>query len=474
MTGGRSTAKRDRRAAWILAVALATGCMLTAPAAATATGRPRVVGGGSAAGTAWPSIVALLLADRPDARQGQFCGGTLIQRRWVLTAAHCVEDIADPRAIQVAIGNRPLSSIKTEDRRTVSQILIDPNRARGLNTHDAALLKLQNDASASSFMRLGGTGERGGQVARIAGWGETQTDPTEVLPDALQEAAVPIQPQTTCAQLVADYDASTMLCAGPLQGGVDTCQGDSGGPLALQEGLAQLQIGITSFGVGCAQPNHPGVYARVDAARPWIYSQLSPAPVAVVNARLAPDAETITVSWRDPDTGSEPPTYEVLDTSSGARQITSQPTAVFRTLAPRTYLFQVTPYNTFGRALPVSTPSTVTIPDVHLSLVGPRRLRVRAGRVAVPCRATGAGIRTVCGVTLRARLGRRHHTKIVALGSARGAVLGDRVTLRVRLSRSGRTAIRHAHGRLAVMTDLSLTTVAKGRRTLRVRTLVVS
>ena len=82
---------------------------------------------------------------------------------------------------------------------------------------------------------------------------------------------MPITTDAYCANAYSNFDASTMVCAGYPQGGVDTCQGDSGGPLFAGGRV----VGATSFGEGCARPDKPGVYARVADApiREWIRSQ---------------------------------------------------------------------------------------------------------------------------------------------------------------------------------------------------------
>jgi secreted trypsin-like serine protease len=93
--------------------------------------------------------------------------------------------------------------------------------------------------------------------------------------DTLQEAQVPVTTDGYCANAYSDFDASTMLCAGFPEGGVDTCQGDSGGPMFGRDASGALKVvGATSWGEGCARPGKPGVYARVGdtVLRDWIRS----------------------------------------------------------------------------------------------------------------------------------------------------------------------------------------------------------
>lgn len=86
--------------------------------------------------------------------------------------------------------------------------------------------------------------------------------------DMVRAARVPTVNQAKCNQEYNGGITDRMICAGYDEGGKDTCQGDSGGPLVLES--AKQLIGVVSFGNGCAQPNHAGVYVRVSAVRPWI------------------------------------------------------------------------------------------------------------------------------------------------------------------------------------------------------------
>jgi trypsin len=110
-----------------------------------------------------------------------------------------------------------------------------------------------------------------GTMESIVGWGTTSEGGDT--PDRLQEAEVPITTDAYCSDAYDDFDATSMVCAGFPEGGVDTCQGDSGGPMFGRDAAGALKVvGATSWGEGCARPGKPGVYARVadDVLREWI------------------------------------------------------------------------------------------------------------------------------------------------------------------------------------------------------------
>lgn len=104
-----------------------------------------------------------------------------------------------------------------------------------------------------------------GGACSVSGWGNTQAIGEGR--EQLRVAIVPVVGQSDCEAAYQGFTISPrMICAGYKEGGKDSCQGDSGGPLVYNGVLN----GVVSWGLGCAQPNYPGVYARVAAARDWI------------------------------------------------------------------------------------------------------------------------------------------------------------------------------------------------------------
>uniref|UniRef100_A0A8B9PSR2 Transmembrane serine protease 5 n=1 Tax=Apteryx owenii TaxID=8824 RepID=A0A8B9PSR2_APTOW len=107
----------------------------------------------------------------------------------------------------------------------------------------------------------------------VSGWGYTRPDQGHTRASTLKEALVPLIGTKRCNSscMYAGELTARMLCAGYPHGKVDACQGDSGGPLVCQDGATWRLVGIVSWGQGCGEPNHPGVYTNVAQLLPWIY-----------------------------------------------------------------------------------------------------------------------------------------------------------------------------------------------------------
>lgn len=232
----------------------------------------KVIGGTDVPNGKYKFIAALLNTNYGStAFQQQFCGGTLIDKDSVLTAAHCVYG-ASAAPLKVTVGRTVLDSNQGQ-KRSVSKIFIHPYYNPSWDeAYDAAVLKLSGPVSGIAPIKLATASqnflETPGRNATVAGWGNTnKQSPDYGEPDnyvnRMREAQVPIVSDTKAKSVYgASYFNGLMVAAGKT--GKDTCQGDSGGPMFAKPGGKFTQIGITSWGIGCGAAGYPGVYAEVN------------------------------------------------------------------------------------------------------------------------------------------------------------------------------------------------------------------
>ncbi|XP_060104352.1 transmembrane protease serine 11C-like [Heteronotia binoei] len=201
------------------------------------------------------------------------CGATLISNTWLVSAAHCFNEALEPQKWTVSFGtylNPPLMV------RFVKSIIVHEKYRYPAYEHDIAVVQLTQRVEftrAVHHVCLPDAAEVFPYKidAVVTGWGALSNDGET--PNVLQQAIVGLIDSGTCNRKEVYNGAITpgMLCAGYLEGGVDSCQGDSGGPLVTPDtrGMWYL-VGVVSWGDECGKPNKPGVYTRVTYYRDWI------------------------------------------------------------------------------------------------------------------------------------------------------------------------------------------------------------
>ncbi|KAJ8335038.1 hypothetical protein SKAU_G00406770 [Synaphobranchus kaupii] len=196
-----------------------------------------------------------------------FCGGSLVNENWVVSAAHCYKS-----HIELRLGEHSIRVPEgTEQFISSSRVIRHPSYDSWNINNDIMLIKLSHPATLNDAVRPVGLPIRCADVGTrctVSGWGDTMTsnDGTR-----LQCLDIPILSDWDCEISYPGMITPSMFCAGYLQGGKGSCQGDSGGPVVCYNVLQ----GVGSWGYGCAERNHPSVYTKVCLFHDWLTTTMA-------------------------------------------------------------------------------------------------------------------------------------------------------------------------------------------------------
>jgi secreted trypsin-like serine protease len=234
---------------------------------------PRIFGGTEATPGRYKHYVSL----RHNV-YGHFCGGTLLAPDTVLSAAHCGGGL-----YQVVIDSHDLSSVGEEDMFDIDKEIIHPRYLESEDTanHDYMLLFLKEPVTSRNhtveYIKLNTNPliPASGDSVKVIGHGITEESAVD-LSNLLLEVEVSVISNEECKENSYAELTDAMLCAADPN--EDSCQGDSGGPLFVEgnhpDGAEDVQVGIVSWGFGCAQEKFPGVYSRISEGYEWIRRQV--------------------------------------------------------------------------------------------------------------------------------------------------------------------------------------------------------
>ncbi|KAG8433547.1 hypothetical protein GDO86_017736 [Hymenochirus boettgeri] len=237
------------------------------------------MGGMGAEKWEWPWQVSLRNGNQ------HFCGGSLITKKWIVSAAHCVYN-REKTLLRVYLGSFKLDQPDQEEKQFgVNNIIIHPDYDRNLLFNDISLLELDREVDLTEYIIpvcIPSVTVKfpTGLECWVTGWGTIRPSVRLPYPRILQQVAVPLIDSTSCTRFYNTPSSRAVItkdghiCAGYINGGKDSCQGDSGGPLVCSTENRWFLAGVVSYGESCGKPYRPGVYTLLTSYTDFIVSKV--------------------------------------------------------------------------------------------------------------------------------------------------------------------------------------------------------
>lgn len=260
-----------------VACLLLAGCALVSSRSAR-----KIVGGDEAEAHEFPYQISLQWNFNQEGKEPMhFCGGSLLNENFVLTAGHCRTAYNAEGFIEVVAAEHDVSTSEdNEQRRLVKAFTVHEQYGGGVGPNDIAVIRVDKPFQLNDMVQpiqLPRQYEQFEGDVMLSGWGSVSTTSVPSYPDKLRKAVLPLQSYENCLRLW-DNDsalAESNVCAGPEDGSKSACSADSGGPLVKQNADGPVQVGVVSWGaVPCGAPKRPTVFAGVAHYVDWIEDKL--------------------------------------------------------------------------------------------------------------------------------------------------------------------------------------------------------
>uniref|UniRef100_A0A6J0V8N2 Kallikrein-14-like n=1 Tax=Pogona vitticeps TaxID=103695 RepID=A0A6J0V8N2_9SAUR len=219
----------------------------------------RIIGGSECVAHSQPWLIFLSNSEKTR------CGGALINEHWVITAGHC-----QGSNLTILIGKHDLQ--KHEEGEHVSNVtkaIVHPEFEKMTLKNDLMLLRMYQPAQLGDTVKVIPVPKECapvGTMCVVSGWGTTSF-PDVNYTNTLQCAKISVVRKELCQSAYGNYFTEKQICAGALEGGIDSCRGDSGSPLVCNG----LLHGLVSWGPQtCGAKNSPAIYTEICKYRDWI------------------------------------------------------------------------------------------------------------------------------------------------------------------------------------------------------------